>query len=142
MYHHVQMANLLLASLLPASAALLIGVYAGLFPDFVLIVVIGLATAVALFSRLAVEVDPEAVTLRFGIGLVRRRFSLTEVEDVQVVRNRWWHGWGIHWFGKGWLYNVSGFDAVQLGYRDGRAVRIGTDEPQQLARAIRGALQR
>ena len=142
MYLHTQMGSTILLALGLAIAVLLIGVYASLLPQFVLIVVLGFAIALALFSRLTVRVDHEALTLHFGIGLVHRRFPLAGVADVQVVRSRWWHGWGIHWFGNGWLYNVSGLDAVQLSYGDGRAVRVGTDEPQQLLGAIREALQR
>jgi hypothetical protein len=95
--------------------------------------------ALAFFGSLTVEVNHEAVLLRFGLGLVRRRFRLVDVTGVQVVRNRWYYGWGIHMVGKGWLYNVSGFDAVEIRFADGRADRIGTDEPELLCRAIKEA---
>jgi hypothetical protein len=39
-----------------------------------------------------------------------------------------------------WIYNVSGFDAVELRMTDGRMYRIGTDEPHELEAAIRQML--
>jgi hypothetical protein len=35
-----------------------------------------------------------------------------------------------------WVYNVSGFDAVEIQMRNGRIKRIGTDEPRKLEQAI------
>ena len=37
----------------------------------------------------------------------------------------------------GWLYNVSGFDAVAMTLRDGRTFALGTDDPHGLVDAIR-----
>lgn len=70
---------------------------------------------------------------------VRRSFELAEIKTVRTVRNRWIHGWGIHWIWRGWLYNVSRFDAVEIDLASGSSHRIGTDEPQELAEAIRKA---
>lgn len=52
------------------------------------------------------------------------------------MRNKWWYGWGIRLTPHGWLYNVSGLDAVELHLTGGRKVRLGTAEPAQLSRAI------
>ncbi len=38
------------------------------------------------------------------------------------------------------LYNVSGFDAVEIKLRTGKKFRIGTDVPQELEEAIRQAI--
>jgi hypothetical protein len=88
------------------------------------------------FSALAVEVDGEAVRLRFGAGLVRRRVPLADVSGWRAVRNPWYTGWGIR-LGPGWvLWNVSGRDAVELDLPGGRRFRVGTDEPDALVAAI------
>jgi hypothetical protein len=34
------------------------------------------------------------------------------------------------------MWNISGLDAVELDYLDGRKFRIGTDQPEELADAI------
>jgi hypothetical protein len=38
------------------------------------------------------------------------------------------------------LYNVSGMDAVEIHLRSGQHFRIGTDEPELLAAALRMAI--
>lgn len=94
-----------------------------------------------LFGSLTVTVGEDAVEVRFGPGIIRRRWALDDFTSVSVVRTRWWHGWGIHWGPKGWLYNVSGFDAVELVRKNGRVLRIGTDDPSALEQALRAALK-
>jgi len=93
-----------------------------------------------LFNRLTVEVDDTTIRLRFGVGLIRKTFSLTDVASCQPVRNQWWWGWGIRLFPGGWLYNVSGLDAVELVLKNGKRFRIGTDEPRRLAEFIQAKL--
>jgi hypothetical protein len=99
-----------------------------------------LLAIVALMGSLTVEVDRASLRLRFGIGLVRKTFSLDEVAACEPVRNNWWWGWGIRRFPGGWLYNVSGLDAVELRLMNGKRYRIGTDEPQRLSDCIRARL--
>jgi hypothetical protein len=79
------------------------------------------------------------VEILFGLGLVRKHVLLDEFTSVRVVRNKWYYGWGIRLIPNGWLLNVSGLDAVELVRRNGRVLRIGTDEPAPLERAIRDA---
>jgi hypothetical protein len=67
------------------------------------------------------------------------RLSLSEIESVSPVRNRWWNGWGIRTAPGFRLYNVSGFDAVELRLKSGEVQRIGTDDPQGLAAALKAA---
>jgi hypothetical protein len=89
-----------------------------------------------LFSTLAVEVDGETIRLRFGVGLIRKRIGLAEVRAWQAVRNPWYCGWGIRLGPRGQLWNVSGFDAVELALPNDRRFRVGTDEPDALVSAI------
>ncbi len=94
------------------------------------------------FRELTVEVDHEAVRLCFTFGWFKKEFKLSEIESASAMRNKWWNGWGIKYFGKGWLYNVGGYDAVELRLTDGRLARIGTDEPAALEAEIRSRLAR
>ena len=61
----------------------------------------------------------------------------TEIVGAEPVRNEWHYGWGIRFTAFGWLFNVSGLDAVELALDSGKRVRIGTDEPRRLAEAVR-----
>lgn len=91
----------------------------------------------SLFSTLNVTVTEDWVQCRFGIGLIRRNIHLVDVQRVEAVRNKWYYGWGIRLTPHGWLWNVSGLDAIELTFTDGRKFRIGTDDPERLLEAIR-----
>jgi len=91
---------------------------------------------IGLFATLTVEIRDGLLRFRFGLGLIRKKLKIAEIESCEVVRNPWYYGWGIHATGKGWVYNVSGFEAVEIFMSDGRRLRIGTDEPDLLRKAI------
>jgi hypothetical protein len=102
------------------------------------VVVLAVLVAVSiLFSSLTVEVNASELRWHFGPGLWAYRLSLGEIESVAVVRNRWWNGWGIRAASGFRLYNVSGLDAVELRLKSGDVQRIGTDDPQGLAAALK-----
>ncbi|MEZ4396286.1 MAG: hypothetical protein R3C71_05220 [Candidatus Krumholzibacteriia bacterium] len=121
-----------------ALVELLVFVLSGFEPATLIVFVVMLAVLL-LFGTLHVEVGASAVTLRFGVGLIHRRFSLREVTRVTPVRNHWWQGWGIRRLPRGWMYNVSGLRAVELEMEDGHVHRIGSRRPRELAIAIEAA---
>ena len=142
LYRHTQIGWVMLVSLggamlfLAALAARMTG-----HPVFMARVVLAiLLVSLLLFANLTVIVDDESIHLRFGIGLIRKTFQLADVKSAQPVRNSWLYGWGIHYGPGGWLYNVSGFGAVELQMRNGSHCRIGTDEPEKLCEAIQNRL--
>ena len=85
-----------------------------------------------LFGTLTVAGNHRSIQVWFGPGLIRKTFSIDDIVSSTVVRNRWWYGWGIRKLPRGWVFNVSGLDAVELLMRSGKVFRIGTDEPQKL----------
>ena len=95
----------------------------------------------ALFHSLTVRVTSNDISIAFGAGWIRKEFMIDHIEHASIVRTRWYHGWGIKMIRGGWLFNVSGFDAVQLNMRDGKIYQIGTDQPEQLLAAIDEAMQ-
>jgi len=99
----------------------------------------GLVLAAGLFYSMTVRIQGATLEWRFGPGLIRKRAALAEIRDVRVVRNPWYYGWGIHWTPQGWVFNVSGFGAVAITLASGKRYRLGSDEPQELAEAIRQA---
>jgi hypothetical protein len=102
----------------------------------VMVLVLALLTS---FATLTVAIDGEFLKIRFGWGVFRKKFSLSEVASVSKTKNHWYYGWGIkRWFfPKMWIFNVSGFDAVELIMKNGKIYRIGTDEPEKLEAAIK-----
>jgi hypothetical protein len=137
-YEHTQWGTAIIAFLLLGSAMMAVWSFA-VFHWVLLGMMVVLGLCLCLFHSLTVTVDDQAVRVRFGDGPIRFAFPLTDIQSCEVVRNRWWYGWGIKWYGRGWLYSVSGLDAVELTMQDGRRRRIGTDEPAALAEAIRSA---
>jgi hypothetical protein len=96
----------------------------------------------ALMAALTVEVDDASVRVKFGVGLIHKSFRLDEIASCQPVRNKWWWGWGIRRIHDGWLYNVSGLNAVELVMGNGKKFRIGTDQPRRLADSIQARLRK
>lgn len=95
-----------------------------------------LAVVPVLFSSLTVEVDDEALWIAFGPGLVRHAWPIDRIRSRRDVRNPRWYGWGIHLTPGGWLYNVAGFEAVEVVLSDGRRRCTGTDDPSGLTAAL------
>jgi len=90
------------------------------------------------FVSLQVIVDKKYLRIKFGYGIYQKKFLLKSITSVKVTRNHWYYGWGIRvWFWpKMWIYNVSGFDAVEIKLKNGNIYRIGTNEPKKLERTI------
>lgn len=89
-----------------------------------------------LFATLTVEIRDGFLRISFDPGLIKKKVPLSAIAACRSVRNPWWYGWGIHLTPRGRLYNVSGSEAVELDLRNGRHMRIGTDEPEVLCTAI------
>ena len=99
-----------------------------------------LLIGVIVFSKLTIKINEETLQACFGIGPICKKVPLTEIVACDPIRIRWWYGWGIHLTPYGWLYNVSGLDAVVITLRTGRKFALGTDDPQGLVSAIRTSI--
>ncbi len=90
------------------------------------------------FMSLQVIIDEKYLRIKFGYGIYKTKYLLNDIASAKVVRNHWCYGWGIRvWFWpKMWIYNVSGFDAVEIKLKNGKIYRIGTDESEKLKQAI------
>ncbi len=138
-YRHTQIGLVTLTCFVIAFAfTAWLGPRAGWEPVLLFALAILLVGAIS-FSSMTVEVNGGAVTCRLGPGWIRRRIALQDIRQVDPVRNRWYYGWGIRWGPRGWLWNVSGLDAVELTLASGKIFRIGTDQPEELAAALRQA---
>lgn len=141
-YRHTQLGTVMIV------CCVLAGVFgatvawrAGQWPASIALIVIMVATGF-LFSSLTVEIGDNELRWYFGPGFWTYRLPLSQIQDVAVVRNRWWNGFGIRMGSGRRLYNVSGLDAVELKVGPNDVRRIGTDDPQGLAEALRSSKQR
>ncbi len=141
-YRHSQFAAVIVfGMLIPFMAILVLPLFLQGFPPIVPFALLVLLIGFALFYSLNVEIGDGVLVCSFGVGLIRRRIFLSDVQSVRIVQNPWYVGWGIRWMpGQYWLWNVSGLQAVELLFKDGVRFRIGTDEPQVLAGAIESNL--
>ncbi len=131
-YEHVQVGWVILGSLLLPIPILTLVASATNTKLPLLVSAALLLLLAGMFGTLKVRVDESALSLRFGLGLIRRRFALSTLRSFAEVENPWYFGWGIRFFPGGTLYNVSGSHAVELALVDGNRVRIGSDEPAKL----------
>jgi hypothetical protein len=100
-----------------------------------------LLLAFAAFDGLTIRIDAQALTWRFGhLGFPRGRVALADIADAAVTRTTFWEGWGIRRTRRGWLYSVSGYDAVLVTKRDGKTFLLGSDEARKLKSALDSAL--
>lgn len=90
------------------------------------------------FITLQVTIDKQDIHLKFGYGLFKRTFALKDIVSAKTVKNHRYYGRGIRvWFWpKMWIFNVWGFDAVEIKMKNGKIYRIGTDDAKKLEEAI------
>jgi len=143
-YRHTQVGTVMLVAMAAGVLLLLVvAVKVGLGPPPVAlglgVTLFALLVVMVLFTSLTVTVDAAALEIRFGPGPIRKRWELSQILGARAVRNHWVWGWGIRITPHGWLYNVSGLDAVELSLSGGSNCRVGTDDPRGLLRALREA---
>ena len=140
-YEHTQIGHViiwpLLAIILIASGGL-IGSSAHRGAPVVVSII--LPVCLVLLYKLRIKIENETLCASFGPGMIRKRVRLAEIVGCELIRIRWWYGWGIHLTPYGWLYNVSGFTAVAVTLRDGGKLALGTDDPHGLTTAIRAGI--
>jgi len=106
------------------------------------IVLVFLILCLLLFSTLTISINNDILEISFGIGLIRKKFLLKDIESCRIVKNPWYYGWGIRLTPYGWLYNVSGFYAVEIVLKTGKRYRIGTNAPNELEKAIQESIEK
>jgi len=94
------------------------------------------------WGALTVRIQGGELQVRFGLGWPRKTVPVAQIAAVEITRTTLLEGWGLRHTRRGWLYNVSGFDAVLLQLANGRSMMVGTDEPRRLKAAIERAQAR
>ena len=93
------------------------------------------------FQSLTTTVSETSLRVHFGpIPLLEKKVLLEEIVSVRPEKSSLLDGWGVHWTpGKGWIYNMWGFDclAINLGTRH---FRVGTNDPEQLCEVLERAI--
>jgi len=139
-YSHIQPAKLILSAM-GAMGVLLVAVLI-VEPNSIGIAALGvLIVAAWMFSRLTIEVTENELKWRFGPGWLKKKVPLDSIGSCEPMRYPWWYGYGIRLTPHGWLYNVSGNDAVCVRLKTGKTFLLGTDDHENLQRAIEQGIQ-
>jgi hypothetical protein len=134
LYNHTQIGYLMIYTTL--AVILLFGwiaTFEAVTPNligFMMLIILIMAN----FFTLTVTVDDQFIKIKFGYGLYQKKIAITELVSAIAVKNRWYYGWGIrYWFWpRMWIFNVSGFDAVEIKTTNGKIFRIGSDDSSKL----------
>ena len=87
------------------------------------------------FRQLTCRDEGAHLRISFGpLPIFRRKLLYSRLEKVKQNRSRLLDGWGIHLCMRGgWVWNLWGFDCVDIDFTGGKKLRLGTDDPEGLA---------
>lgn len=141
-YSHTQTAPLCLILYGCALACIAIGWMVGDTPGILIAAGVGLLIGMLApcFHHLTVVNQDEVLAIRFGpVPLFRTTIRYADIKKVEVGRTLILDGWGIHYsFRGGWVWNLWGLDCVDVRFKNGSTLRIGTDDATNLARFLGG----
>ena len=142
---YTQIGTFIIASFAPTLLLLIIPVFMENVPPkaeiILILVAITFLICLLIFYKLTISIDKEHISFKFGMGWIKKNYPFSEIESCVPVRNKWYYGIGIRFLGNGWLYNVSGFEAVELRFKNSKSVvRIGTNKPTEICEAVRGII--
>lgn len=113
-------------------------------PDVVLVIsvaVFGVLFPVFFLSvRLVTEVREDGIYVKYhGFHRKWHRFGFEDMERCYARTYRpllEYGGWGIRMGRKGKAYNVGGREGIQIVFRDGKRLLIGTRKPEQFISTV------
>lgn len=107
----------------------------GLSEEFLLTFMV-MAFVLSLFGMLTISIDRTFFKIKMGIGLFGRKIKLKDIKEVKVTKIPWWLGSGVRYYRGRWIYNVAGFQAVEITQIDNKSILVGTAEPTFLKKKI------
>lgn len=137
-YRHTQTGYLIIFAIFATIVLFGVILIQGNFNIFILSCMFFILIVLTSFISLQVMINNDYLQIKFTYGIYKKRFLLKEIVSAQAVKNHWYYGWGIRlgMWPYMWIFNVSGFDAVEIKMKNGKIYRIGTDEPKTLEAAI------
>ncbi len=90
--------------------------------------------------RLTIHVDDHDVRYVFGIGIIRGKIALENIEHCRPER-KLFLGWGIKYRPGVTVYNIAGRYAIELKIKgEDKKVLLGTNDPEELSAYINSKL--
>ncbi len=92
---------------------------------------------ILIFYKMTIQINDTHVIFRMGIGLITREYELSQIKSCRPVRNSPFYGIGIRKIPGGWLFNVTGMEAVEISFKNKKQiVRIGTNKSEEISAII------
>jgi len=136
-YQHTQYSKVLFLLLgLPFTVCLLAALTIPSQQYTLLSISAAIGIVAGLFSSLTIRVGDRFLHWRFGPGVVSKKIALAQIKHFEITRTTWLEGWGIHYTSRGWLYSVSGFDALLITLKDGKRLMLGSNDVVKLHAAL------
>ncbi|HEX7494949.1 MAG TPA: hypothetical protein VF346_12070 [Bacteroidales bacterium] len=137
-----QIGTISLIVMIPILIFCLITIIISGFKDMILVSTCGflaltMVICLLIFFKLTIYLNDTSISFKLGIGLITRKYMITDIQSCKTVRNDPLSGIGIRKISGGWLYNVSGLNAIELTFKNKNSkVRIGTDKPDEIAEIL------
>lgn len=96
-----------------------------------------LALIAFLFHSLNINVDQTSIHWSFGPNFWQNSVPLSHIKSIKAITIPWYYGLGIRLIPTGWLYIVTGNEAIELTLKNGKNISIGCDKPEQLIQEVR-----
>jgi hypothetical protein len=113
----------------------------------ILLVLFGILLPLFMYSlKLITEVRQDGLYVRFyPLHLSYRHYPYESINSYKVREYsplREYGGWGIRYGHKGMAYNVTGDRGVQLEFKGGKSLLIGSQDPEEFVRYMQVAMNR
>jgi len=90
-----------------------------------------------IFYKMTIRINDTHVIFRMGIGLITKEYELSQIKGCKPVRNSLLEAIGIRKIQGGWLYNVTGVEAVEISFKNKKhIVRIGSNKSGEISAII------
>ncbi len=103
-------------------------------------VILALVILLFVLVKLETKVQEDGIYVRFFPFIPKFKFYPWETISVSVVRKysplMEYGGWGVRWGRNGTAYNVKGNKGLQLKFKNGKALLIGTQKAEELQRVL------
>jgi hypothetical protein len=96
----------------------------------------------ACFNKITITITKTTLSFSMGMGLIKKTYPISDIQSCTPIKNNIINGWGIRRILGGWLYNVSGFQAIELRFKnENKIIRIGTDKPNEVVEEVKKLLK-
>jgi len=90
-----------------------------------------------IFYKLTIYIDSTYISFKLGLGLINKKYLISDVKSCKSVKNDPFYGIGIRKIPNGWLYNVTGLEAIELTFKNRNSkIRIGTNKPNEIVEIL------